>query len=277
METNNIPLTQLQNWMQGMLVKGRPLTNDWMTIEAVVNPSERLSALRHLNIYRSSYIARLRACMQNQFTALTYALGDNLFESFADQYLDSFPSESYTLNTLGEKFPAFLEQTRPDAGQEQKESWPDFMIELAGFEYALSEIFDEQATGDYTSLTIETPDNLLKLTPVLHLFHHRFPICQYYLNFTQHKKPDLPFPEESHCAVTRRDYKLGLFVIRGAQYHFLKSMQEGRSVKKSMKYLSKNFEYKIEDLEKIWPEWKRSFIESGLLSLKERKRSRAIN
>ncbi|WP_295676108.1 putative DNA-binding domain-containing protein [uncultured Mucilaginibacter sp.] len=265
METKNITLHQLQNWMQGMLIKGSPSTDDRKVIEAVVNHSQRLSAMRHLNIYRSSYIARLRACLQNQFIALAYALGNDLFESFADQYLDSCPSESYTLNTLGEKLPAFLEQTRPDADLEQKESWPDFIIELAGFEYALSEIFDEQAAGDFTILTPDTPDNLLKVTPVLHLFSHHFPICQYYLDFLQHKEPELPFPEESYCAVSRRDYKLGLFVIRRAQYYFLKSMQEGRSVKKSMKYLAKNFEFKIEDLEKIWPEWKRNFITSGFL------------
>jgi len=261
-------LNQVQNWMQGMLVKGRPATNGGMAIEAVVNPTKKLSALRHLNIYRSSYIARLRACMQNQFSALAYALGNDLFESFADQYLDSSPSESYTLNTLGEKFPAFLAKTRPDTDQEHKESWPDFMIQLAGFEYALSEIFDEKAQeNDDINLTIDTPDRLLKLTPVLRLFHHRFPICQYYLDFTQHKEPDLPFPAESFCAVTRRNYKLGLFNIRGAQYHFLTYMQQGKSVKKSMKQLAKDFEYKFEDLEKIWPEWKRSFIASGFLSI----------
>ncbi|BAU55832.1 HvfC/BufC family peptide modification chaperone [Mucilaginibacter gotjawali] len=267
METNKISLPQLQNWMQGMLVKGSPSADERLAIEAVVNTSRRLSAMRHLNIYRSSYIARLRACMQNQFVALAYALGNDLFESFADQYLDSCPSESYTLNTLGGKLPAFLEQTRPDAGLEQKESWPDFMIELAGFEYALSEIFDQRAARDCTILTPDTPDHLLKLTPVLHLFSHRFPVCQYYLDVIRHKEPELPFPDESYCAVSRRDYKLGLFVIRRAQYHFLKSMQEGRSVKKSMKYLAKNFEFKIEDLEKIWPEWKRNFIASGFLSV----------
>jgi hypothetical protein len=268
METNTISaisLSQLQNWMQGMLVKGEPLAGDPIPVEELVNPSERLSAIRHLNIYRGSYIARLRACMQNQFGALAYALGTDLFESFADQYLDSSPSESYTLNTLGEKFTTFLAQTRPDANEEEMETWPDFMIELAGFEYALSEIFDEQAVETDEAVAINTPDRLLKITPVLHLFHHRFPICQYYLDYTQKKEPDLPFPEESFCVVTRQDYKLGLFPIRGAQYHFLKSMQGGRSVRRSMTYLTKSFEFKRVDLEKIWPEWKRSFIASGFL------------
>ena len=104
-----------------------------------INDSSRLSAEIHLSIYRQSYIARLRECMKNQFSALAFALGEELFQMFADQYLESYPSGSYTLNNLGKNFPAFLEETRPDAESEEKESWIDFIIELAKFEYSLSE------------------------------------------------------------------------------------------------------------------------------------------
>lgn len=267
MEDSNFSLTQLQNWMQGMLVHHEPLENSNSTepvlVENVVNSSKRLSAIRHLDIYRYSYIARLRACMQSQFSALAYALGSELFELFADQYLDTYPSESYTLNTLGEKFAAFLEETRPDAGQEEKETWPDFMIELAGFEYALSVIFDERANENSTVTPNNTPDELLKPAPILHLFHYQYPICDYYLEFSQGKEPELPFPEESYCVVTRHNYKLGLFTIKGAQYYFLKSMQQGNTVESAKNDLIKTFNFDRIELDKIWPEWKKSFIEAG--------------
>lgn len=267
-ENAGFSLIELQNWMQGMLVQHVPLTEGGVKPEDVVNASKRLSAVRHLNIYRQSYIARLRACMQSQFSALAYALGEDLFQAFADQYLDSCPSESYTLNTLGEKFPAFLEKTRPDAAEEQKESWPDFMIELAEFEYALSEIFDEKAIENIHRPGDDAPDDSLKITPLFRLFHHRFPICNYYLEFSQGKKPELPFPEESFCAVTRRDYKLGLFNIRGTQYYFLKSMQEGKSVVEAKMELIQTFGFDRTELENVWPTWKDSFIASGFLCLK---------
>src|ERR1700753_3361545 len=115
-------VAQLQSWMQGMLVHHVPVAEGGLGTEDVVNATERLSAVAHLKIYRHSYIARLRACMQNQFAALAYALGNELFEAFADQYLNTYPSNSYTLNTLGEKFPDFLQQTRPDI--DEQESWP---------------------------------------------------------------------------------------------------------------------------------------------------------
>jgi hypothetical protein len=270
MESNRFSLAQLQNWMQGMLVHHVPLDNsnikEPVEVENVVNSSKRLSAVKHLDIYRYSYIARLRACMQSQFSALAYALGNDLFELFADQYLDTYPSQSYTLNTLGEKFPAFLEETRPDASDEQKETWPDFMIELAGFEYALSVIFDEDANENSILIPNDTPNELLKLAPVFHLFHHQYPICSYYLEFSQGKEPELPFPEESYCAVTRHNYKLGLFTIRGAQYYFLKSMQQGNSVKDAKNDMIRTFGFDRAEVDRIWPEWKRSFIEAGFFA-----------
>ncbi|MEP6611991.1 MAG: DNA-binding domain-containing protein [Mucilaginibacter sp.] len=265
MDPSNFSLTQLQNWMQGILVHHAPVQDIAVpaAVEDIVNPSQRLSAVHHLDIYRHSYIARLRACMQSQFSALAYALGSELFELFADQYLDSYPSESYTLNSLGQKFALFLQETRPDAELEEKENWPDFMIELAGFEYALSEIFDEHADEELAEALPDTPDELLKLAPVFQLFHQQYPICGYYLEFTQGKEPELPFPEESYCAVTRHNYKLGLFTIRTAQYHFLKNMQQGDTVEAAKDNLVKAFGFKRADLEKIWPEWKKGFIETG--------------
>lgn len=237
-----------------------------VAVEQVVNASQNLSAQRHLEIYRYSYIARLRSCMQSQFAALAYALGSQLFEAFADQYLDVYPSESYTLNTLGEQFPKFLEETRPDAHQQEKETWPDFMIELATFEYQLSQIFDEHTADNSNPATADTPDDLLQLAPVLHLFHQQFPICEYYLQYSQGKEPELPFPEESYCVVTRRNYKLGLFTIRPAQYHFLSFMKQGRSVSEARDELLQTFGFERPEVDRVWPLWKQSFIESGFLT-----------
>jgi hypothetical protein len=265
MSPNNFSLPQLQNWMQTMLLQ--PDVNDDIGIQQqvnnLINSSQRLSAVRHLDIYRQSYIARLRACMQNQFAALAYALGTELFELFADQYLEANPSDSYTLNTLGERFPAFLQATRPDAAAEQKESWPDFMVELAGFEYALSGIFDEHAIECNDMPTDDAPDDELRLTPVFHLFHHQFPICNYYLQYCQNKTPQLPLAQESFCVVTRLNYKLGLFPIRGAQYYFLERMKSGKPVNEAASDLIDRFNFSRKEFDAIWPEWRRSFIASG--------------
>lgn len=267
MESNVFSMIQLQNWMQYMLVHHAPLTSNRITenimIEEVVNSSKKLNAAGHLNIYRQSYIARLRACMHSQFGALAFALGKEIFESFADQYLDTYPSESYTLNTLGKKFPIFLRETRPDGEDEQKETWPNFMIELASFEYELSVIFDSPAEENCIIATYETTDDLLILAPNFHLFKHQFPICDYYLHYTQKKEPELPFAKDTYCAVIRQNYKLGLFNIMDVQYLILEILKQGISVEDAKIRLINNFQYERSEIDRVWPIWKKYFIEAG--------------
>lgn len=268
---NDAPFPQavLQQWMQAMITHQAAGSADNLAtirVPDVVNASERLSAGRHFDIYRSSYIARLRECMRNQFGALAYALGTELFEAFTDQYLHTYPSHSYSLNTLGFAFAAFLQQTRPDAEEQQKESWPDFMIELAAFEYALSLIFDEDSTEECIAATEDTPDEQLILTPVFYLFHHRYPICKYYLEYSRKAEPELPFPEESWCVITRINYRLGLFVIKPAQFRFLSALKDGCDIDGAKKAVMDSFHFTNDEIEILWAEWKKFFVASGFFA-----------
>jgi len=87
--------------------------------------------------------------MAQQFSALEYALGEDLFRAFADDYLAACPSRHYNLAELGRLFPAYLQANRPGALSEEKEDWIDFVIELARFEYDLSVLFDQPAEEGY--------------------------------------------------------------------------------------------------------------------------------
>ncbi|HEX8566254.1 MAG TPA: DNA-binding domain-containing protein [Pyrinomonadaceae bacterium] len=261
-------LAQMQNWMQSALI-GRNGQIQAANPEYPINESSRLTAARHLNIYRHSYIARLRDCMKNQFSALAYALGEELFQIFADQYLDAYPSDSYTLNELGRRFPDFLEETRPDAGQEEKESWIDFMIELARFEYTLSVIFDAHSDKEIKPVIESTPDEKLKLAPLFRLFYHRYPVCRYYLDVTRKKEPELPFEEDSYAVVTRNDYRLSLLEIKPAQYYFLEILAKGDSIAKAKEYFVKIHGFDARRLDNAWNEWRKSFITSGFFRVSD--------
>jgi hypothetical protein len=253
--SNSFTFEQLQDWMQMALVKREAVSG----AADFVNKSSRLTAEQHFGIYRRSYIARLRECMKNQFSALNYALGDDLFRMFADEYLAAYPSEDYTLSELGRKFPDFLEATRPkDTG----ETWPDFMIELAQFEFELSGIFDMHAEEVETA-SENVADEDLRLVPIFRLFTHRYPVCRYYLETTKKRNPELPFERESFCAVTRRNYRLGLTELKEGQYLFLERMSAGETVSQAKKYLINQCGFEREKLENIWPEWKAGFLRSG--------------
>jgi hypothetical protein len=269
-----IPLDSFQKWMQQMLldphgqtdVDAADLLPDAMkgaSLESVVNDSDRLSAAEHLAIYQRSYIARLRDCMAKQFSALEYALGEELFCGFADNYLEHYPSNSYNLAQLGEHFADYLEDTRPDKDQDEREEWPDFMIELARFEYAASIIFDQKADEDFRLADENTPEESLKLIPVFYAFYFRFPIRWFYHEFISDNKPGLPRAQDTFCAIVRKNYKLALFDLNAGQYYLLRYLMAGHSVSEAKQLLCEQNNFDEAQLNEVWPVWKQRWLELG--------------
>ena len=276
MSASNIPLDQLQQWMQQVLINPlgtadqQPkdfLSKEWKeaNVEAFIKPSSRLSGRQRLAIYQRSYLARLRNCMASQFKALAYALGEDLFEQFADLYLQTHPSNHYSLTHLGKQFAAFLENTRPDKDQEEKESWINFMIELIEYEYNITVIFDETSTELVTLATPQTADESTGLVPICYLFEHDYPVSQYYQSFINQQKPELPFPKLSHCLISRCNYQLSILSISQAQYHFLLLVQSCGNVAAAKKEMIQQYQFEEKQMEAAWQTWRVKWIQAELL------------
>lgn len=276
-EPYEIQLKNTQEWMQGALIRPYsmlaslnvmfPDKEAQNSIDIIVKPSSRMSSAEHFAIYQRSYLGRLRDCMTHQFSALNYALGDALFQQFADHYLSNYPSTSYTLADLGEKFMDYLQATRPDKDTEEKEDWPDFMIELAQFEYDINAIFDVNANEDFSFADENTPEERIKLIPVFEVFEHNFPIAQYYREFLNENNPDLPFPETSHSVVFRKNYKLGLYSIKEDQFHFLSFLKQGKSIGETKNAMVKTFHVDPEQMEQVWNLWKTVWLKEGFFQV----------
>ncbi len=265
-DTASPTLQQLQLWMQGVLInplgdaKQAPHAHlppqlQTNAVESVVRSSQRLSAREHLALYQRSYLWRLRECMAQQFPALKYALGDDLFRGFADEYLQLYPPTSYTLATLGERFPAFLQETRPD--KDKKESWPDFMIELAQFEYAIALLFDAHEP-------LQEDQRGASLSPLTQLFQHSFPVIAYYRAATADKKPQLPLPLKTYGLIVRKDCQLALLDLQPAQYQLLRAMKDGHSFSTAKQGLIDGGIAETE-LNTVLPQWLERWREFGVI------------
>lgn len=265
-EKPTLPLQTIQKWMQESLLNPYKDINEEegsINVDTIVKSSKRLNAEKHLAIYQRSYIARLRDCMSKQFTALAYALGEDLFIAFADEYLHHYPSKNYNLITLGEHFADYLEATRPDKDQQIKEEWPDFMIELAQFEYAINIIFEKKANEEYELVTSNVDDDSLELIPVCYPFQFHFPIREYYTAFANDQNPELPFAGDTFCVILRHEYQLTFHDINPGQFHFLSYLKEGCSITQAKEKLIKNHAVSAEQLEHFWPTWKAYWITKG--------------
>lgn len=223
-------LSDIQSWMQEALMY--PRLADLGRTEAEVLPAARLSPAECLGIYQRSYYARLLNCMREQFPALCYALGESVFDEFSRAYLREAPSDSYTLHELGRRFPDYLRDTRPDRDlpPEQRESWVEFMIDLADFERQVFTMYD--AVGDEDNLLDgvtpaggDIEDKDLVLQRCLKIHRAKFPVARYYCLVRDEKAPELPPRLDSFVALVRINYRTRLVPLTELEYELVSAMQ----------------------------------------------------
>lgn len=223
-------LARLQAWMQDALIAPRQISE--AERDRIVEPSSRLSGAQRLAIYQRSYRLRLRSCMREQFPALSHALGGQLFDDFCDEYLRAYPPTSHTLFDLGARFAAYLEEARPDRDEaaDRRETWIDFMVDLARFERALFVLFDAPGHEERPFADADCPDERLRLQPAVRLGDFRFPVARYYYEVRDGRDPQLPPLQRAPVALVRKDYRTHTFPLTTVQHEFLTAMLEGEDI-----------------------------------------------
>ena len=225
-------------------------------LERLVRRSSRLTAEERLSIYANAYYARLLECLGDCFPVLRQALGGEVFDGFAFDYLQRYPSRSYTLDRLADNFPRFLDETRPDRpaadgdrpaadGKAPQPSWPDFLIDLATLELAIAKVFDgpgvegEPLLGlaDLLALRAAGSFATARLVPVpcLRLLRFRYPVNAFYTTARAADAPgpaDLPFPEAAaeQVALSRTDFVVRRYALTPFELEVLGALVAGAPV-----------------------------------------------
>lgn len=199
----------------------------------VIAGSTALSAAQRIDIYRRGYRARLVDCLRKTHPGLRHALGAEVFDAFALDYLAAHPSRSYALGRLGAQWPQHLEATRPDHDAPQRERWPDFLVDLAQLESVFQDVYDGPGVEGQP---IVGPDDVARepcaeatVRPVacLRLFHFRFPVAGYLGAVRNGDDPPLPAPAESFVVVNRRDWVVTLTELRPIEHAALAALADG--------------------------------------------------
>jgi len=219
--------------------------------DEMVAPSSSLSGFERLTIYSRSYHARLLACLQSVFPSLRHALGDDLFDDFALDYLRRHPPAGDTLDRAAAGFSRYLADTRPDPASDRREDWPDFIIDLAVLETAVVDVYDgpglegrtsSSQSGDRT--TISTDDDPLTMcpspTPSLRLYAMRYPVHIYLLATRRGDMPALPAPGRSFVTVTRQRYRVKIREVPAQEYAVLSALDGRRPLDEALGAASGN-------------------------------------
>jgi hypothetical protein len=222
-------LRGLQRWMQGTLVKGEGLD----AAERLILPSATLGSLERLNIYRAMYEARLVEALRVDYPGLATWLGEDVFTELAELYIEAHPSQSYTLNRLGDRLPEFLaevEGLRREA----------FTQDLARLELLGTEVFDEReatapAAPNLQGIPEEQWETLRFHTiPALRLGSFRYPVHRFLAAIRRGEHaPRIPV-RPTRLAVFRRDFQVHHLVLQPAAAELLGALAAGASLGTAM-------------------------------------------
>jgi hypothetical protein len=236
--TDQLAGTQL--WMQAAVTDPSGVADG---AAEMVNGSVRLSAGQRLELYRRTYHQRLAGCLRETYPGVRHALGDELFDDFALEYLIAYPPRGASLSSLGAAFPEHLEATRPDRNLPpgQRERWPDFLVDLARLERMFWEVYDGPGAegmrlpcaADDLPAELEVgraPSGTLQAVACLRLLRASHPVEEYLSAVRRGERPAPPAPRERFIAVSRRQFVVTLTALEAREHALLAELVRGAEI-----------------------------------------------
>lgn len=204
------------------------LDKDDSSIEHNIMGADSTFKQTRLDVYHAAYALRLLDVLSMNFAMLKVFLGEELFEQLGRDYINSYPSNHFSVRFFGRHFSEFL-TTHPEAT-------PVF-VELADFEWALSQTIDAK---DAPQLTFEQmaaldPDawaNLkLTLHPSLRKLAYSYPTPKLWQAL--HAKTEHPALERQEKPISWIMWRFNLqshfSAVSPEQLWMLEAMQSGQT------------------------------------------------
>ncbi len=191
----------------------------------MLTPGPLLTSAERLQIYRDGYRGRLVECLADDYAAVQFLLGEDVFESVAHDYIDEHPSRSPNLIPFGRFMPGFLAR-RADAIS-------PFAADLARLEWAIVEAIHAAPSPTLTldRLGNMTPEqwNVAKLVPAASAVVLRFDhaVNAYYQAFRSEAQPTASGPEASATLVHRQGWVVWRTDLTPSMARLLQTIVDG--------------------------------------------------
>ncbi|HVO09737.1 MAG TPA: DNA-binding domain-containing protein [Vicinamibacteria bacterium] len=267
-------LDRVQRWLQAVIVHPGCVADALASAEArvevptkaieeVVRPSWSLTAVERVEVYHGMYLLRMVEALESDFPAVRHFLGEEAFAELVRDYVERYPSRSYTLNRLGDHLPQFFaeEVDRPDAA---------FLHDLARAELAATEVFDEEPSPVLEAEALRRVPQLAlaqaRLRPIdaLRLLELRHTVVGH-LEAAKHGRPaPRPRRRRSHLAVYRRDYTVLRREMTGDEYGMLSALVAGQPLGEAIGAAA--LRLRAARREETVFRWFRSWVAEGLFS-----------
>jgi hypothetical protein len=186
------------------------------------------------------------------------------FEAYAMGYLQSYPSQCYTLALLGKNLPAFLEAVLPQTGDEAARIRWRFFTELARLERIYAEVFDGPGSEGQPPLSAESLERIppvawpeVRLVPVpsLRLARFSFPVHEYVTAVRREESPEIPTPAETFLAVNRREFVVRRTPLDARQWELLSHLAAGQPLGEAIRLALENTGADFDQFAGSLPAW----------------------
>jgi hypothetical protein len=211
------PLDRLQDWFASVITHPRSVADGVEasapiqrelgagTIEELVTPSSRMTALDRLHLYHYAYHARLVECLADDYPTVQYAIGHGAFDTLAKKYIETHPSQNPNLNYFGRSFAEFV----------RSQTWLDnyaFLSDLARLEWAMVEVLHAPSAPTLSLAGLqqlapeEWPTIQMSPAPTLRFLELDFPVNDFLQAYRDDKRPPIPKRQWSATAVYRERF-----------------------------------------------------------------------
>lgn len=152
-EPGPLDLSHLQRWFLSEIQRPQrtdgacdpvtALAGEIPSAEDVLLSSRALAAQVRMKLYSDMYFLRLREVLQSNFEGIYALLGDAEFSALVRDFLTYHPSQSFTLNALGEPLPEYFASERGQARWGERAA---ALENMATLERAVERCFRAQTT-----------------------------------------------------------------------------------------------------------------------------------
>ena len=213
-------LDEIQRWMLASIAAADGVASG---VDEMILPGPQQTAAERLATYRNAYFARLLEVLRELLPCVRFAVGDELFDRFALNYLQAHPPHSYTLGRLADNLTEHLDATRPA-------DWGAFVVELVRLELAIDRIFDCPGPEALPPLAMPVDaggDLRLALVPGLELHAFEYPVSDFYTQWKRVQQPTWPQPRQQFVALFRRNYVVQRHELSAVQFDLLRVIASG--------------------------------------------------
>jgi hypothetical protein len=229
--------------------------------EELILPSPTLQPRERIQIYRDMYLLRMREALEVDFPLIQQRVGEHTFRDLVDRYVQSHPSQSYTLDHLGCHFASFL-------GRQGELAEAALMEDLARLEWSLCEVAlaPDSTTLSMADLSVVAPDRFVEIrlhqVPALQTLSFRYNVNEVYKAWNEQTERPSITEQDTRLVVWRHHLNLWRLELSSAQFDFLSHLNSGLNLGHCLDQTIEAFSIEEEQLF----EWFQSWIAEGFFA-----------